>query len=186
MKRVVKGATLVVAFVVSAAMLGAQEPPAGAARGQGQAQGQGQPPAQGQGQAQEQGAGRANGRGAQQGFTNLQVFPKDVMPQQLVQTMQAFNAALGVMCSHCHVDLGRGNPMTDMASDMKPQKNIARAMMRMTQAANQQIQSAVTEKPQDQVTRVQCATCHRGQAIPQVPPPATPAAAPAAGRGNNP
>jgi hypothetical protein len=78
--------------------------------------------------------------------------------------------------------------MTDMASDMKPQKNIARAMMRMTQAVNQQVQGAVTQKPQDQVTRVQCATCHRGQAIPQVPAAAAPAAAApgTTGRGNNP
>jgi Photosynthetic reaction centre cytochrome C subunit len=168
MKRVVKGATVAVAIVLSAAVVGAQEQPATAGRGQGQ---------------QEQPGGRGGGRGAPQGFTNLQVFPKDVMPQQLVQTMQAFNTALGVMCDHCHVDYGRGNPMTDMASDMKPQKNIARTMMRMTQGINQQIQTAVTQKPQDQVTRVQCATCHRGQAIPQVPAPATPAAA-AAGRGN--
>jgi len=169
MKRVVRGATVAVALVMSAAVLGAQDQPAAAGRGQGQ---------------QETAGGR--GRGAQQGFTNLQVFPKDVMPQQLVQTMQAFSTALGVMCDHCHVDYGRDNPMTDMASDMKPQKNIARTMMRMTQGINQQIQTAVTQKPQDQVTRVQCATCHRGQAIPQVPPPATPAATPTGGRGNNP
>jgi hypothetical protein len=174
MTRVGKGAAIIGAIVLSTAVISAQEPPAGAARGQGQ------------GQGQEQGGGP--GRGAQQGFTNLQVFPKDVMPQQLIQTMQAFNGALGVMCDHCHMDFGRGNPMTDMASDMKPQKNIARAMMRMTQAVNQQVQGAVTQKPQDQVTRVQCATCHRGQAIPQVPAAAAPAAAApgTTGRGNNP
>ena len=172
MTRVGKGAAIIGAIVLSTAVISAQEPPAGAARGQGQ--------------GQEQGGGR--GRGAQQGFTNLQVFPKDVMPQQLIQTMQAFNTALGVMCDHCHMDFGRGNPMTDMASDMKPQKNIARAMMRMTQTVNQQVQGAVTQKPQDQVTRVQCATCHRGQAIPQVPAAAAPAAAApgTTGRGNNP
>jgi len=175
MTRVVKGAAIIAAIVLSTAVTSTQEPPAGAARGQ----------AQGQSQGQEQGA---RGRGAPQGFTNLQVFPKDVMPQQLIQTMQAFNTALGVMCDHCHMDFGRGNPMTDMASDMKPQKSIARAMMRMTQGVNQQIQGAVTQKPQDQVTRVQCATCHRGQALPQVATSAAPAAPapPAGGRGNNP
>jgi hypothetical protein len=168
MRAVVIGAMAIGAIVLSATVTSAQEPPAGAARGQGQAQ---------------EAGGR--GRGAPQGFTNLQVFPKDVMPQQLVQTMQAFNTALGVMCDHCHVDFGRGNPMTDMASDMKPQKSIARVMMRMTQGVNQQIQGAVTQKPQDQVTRVQCATCHRGQAIPQVAAPAAPARGTAPqGRGN--
>jgi len=169
MKRIVNRTTVLAAIVLSAAAISAQEPP----------------PARGQGQQQEQGGGRAGGRGTQPGFTNLQVFPKDVMPQQLIQTMQAFNTALGVMCDHCHMDYGRGNPMTDMASDMKPQKNIARAMMRMTQTVNQQVQGAVTQKPQDQVTRVQCATCHRGQAIPQVATnTAPPAGAPGAG-GNN-
>ena len=170
MTRVVKGAAIIGAIALSTAVISAQEAPAGAARGQGQ--------------GQEQAGGR--GRGAQPGFTNLQVVPKDVMPQQLIQTMQAFNTALGVMCDHCHMDFGRGNPMTDMASDMKPQKNIARAMMRMTQGVNQQVQGAVTQKPQDQVTRVQCATCHRGQALPQVATSAAPAAPapPAGGRGN--
>jgi hypothetical protein len=174
MRRVVKGAAIIGAITLSTAVISAQEPPVGAAGGQ----------APGQGQGQEQAGGR--GRGGPQGFTNLRVFPKDVMPQQLIQTMQAFNTALGVMCDHCHMDFGRGNPMTDMASDMKPQKSIARAMMRMTQGVNQQVQGAVTQKPQDQVTRVQCATCHRGQAIPQVAASAAPVAPapPAGGRGN--
>jgi len=118
---------------------------------------------------------------------NLQVLPKDMPRAQVVQIMQNFSAALGVTCNHCHVFNGPGDPMNDFAGDTKPTKTVARAMMRMTQGVNQQVQAAVTQKPQDQVTRVQCATCHRGQAIPQVATSAAPAATPGtAGRGNNP
>ena len=47
---------------------------------------------------------------------NLKVLPAE----GLQQTMQAFRAGLGVMCSYCHVQ-------GDFASDDNPKKNIARA-----------------------------------------------------------
>jgi hypothetical protein len=100
---------------------------------------------------------------------NLQVLPKDIPRPQLLQTMQAFNQALGVQCSHCHQFVGPGDPMNDMASDVKPQKNAARAMMRMATAINPQVATAVNKTP-DTATRVGCWTCHRGQAIPETPP----------------
>jgi hypothetical protein len=56
-------------------------------------------------------------------------------------------------------------------------------MMRMATAFNDQL-AANIKKPADQLTRVQCWTCHRGAAIPTPPPPppapAAPGAAPAA------
>ena len=110
---------------------------------------------------------------------NLQVMPKDIPRPQLLQTMQAFNQALGVQCSHCHQFIGPGDPMNDMASDVKPQKNAARAMMRMVAAVNPQVASGVNKTPET-ATRVGCWTCHRGQAIPETPP-ALPAPAPRAG-----
>ena len=110
---------------------------------------------------------------------NLQVLPKDIPRPQLLQTMQAFNQALGVTCSHCHQFIGPGDPMNDMAADVKPQKNAARAMMRMAAAINPQVATAVNKTP-DTATRVGCWTCHRGQAIPETPP-ALPAPAPRAG-----
>src|SRR5438876_9712810 len=55
---------------------------------------------------------------------NLQVFPKDIPPRNLIQNMRLFNQALGVQCDHCHV--GR-----EFAKDDKPEKNVARAMIRM-------------------------------------------------------
>ena len=101
--------------------------------------------------------------------TNLQVMPKDIPRPQLLQTMQAFNQALGVQCSHCHQFVGPGDPMNDMAADVKPQKNAARAMMRMVAAVNPQVATGVNKTPET-ATRVGCWTCHRGQAIPETPP----------------
>ena len=110
---------------------------------------------------------------------NLQVLPKDFTRQQVVQVMAQFNQALGVQCGYCHQFTAPGDPTNDMASDAKPQKNAARAMMRMVQAINPQVQAAVN-KTADNATRVGCIMCHRGEATPKVPPPAPPPGAPGA------
>ena len=118
-----------------------------------------------------QGAPPQGGGGAPQPpLTNLQVFPKDMARPQLLQVMQAFNAALGVTCAHCHQFVGPNDPMNDFASDAKPTKNVARAMMRMVREINPTVQKAVPTKAADQVAAVGCATCHRGAAIPVVAP----------------
>jgi hypothetical protein len=108
---------------------------------------------------------------------NLQVFPKTMTTAQLLPIMRNFAAALGTNCGYCHQWTGPGAPGNDFSVDTKPQKDIARAMMRMANAANESI-AAATKKPADQQTRVQCMTCHRGEAIPK-----TPTAAPAGERG---
>jgi len=87
--------------------------------------------------------GAAAGRGgAAAGPQNLQVLAKDTPQAQILQTMQAFTAALGVQCAHCHVQAaaaaggrgdggggrggrGGGAPAFDYASDDKPQKKAA-------------------------------------------------------------
>ena len=126
---------------------------------------------------QGQGQGRGDGRGAAPPAQNLQVLPKDMARPQLLQVMQNFSAALGVTCVHCHVFVGPNDPMNDFATDMKPTKDVARAMMRMVREINPSIQKAVASKPTDQVAAVGCATCHRGAAIPVVAP-GTPGAPP--------
>jgi hypothetical protein len=126
-------------------------------------------------------AGQGRGRGpALPPPHNLQVLPKDTSLQTILPIMRAFEGALQVNCGHCHVWYGNGNPMNDFASDAKPQKNIARAMIRLVNTANEAIPMAVTAsglRTQEQVQKVTCATCHRGSAIPMVPeyqPPAAP------------
>ena len=99
--------------------------------------------------------------------TNLQVFPKDMDPERLMEAMHHISGSLGVHCDYCHeVDQTTHHP--NFASDANPKKNIARTMMRMTQDIDQNYISKLDTK-----ARVSCGTCHRGNAKPEafVPPP---------------
>jgi photosynthetic reaction center cytochrome c subunit len=109
---------------------------------------------------------------------NLQVLPTDTPQPQVVAMMRLFNAALGVNCDHCHVWTKPGDPTNDMAADTKATKVVAREMMRMTTDVNTRLAAAI-KKSADQITKVECATCHRGAAIPVTPPPPPAPAAPA-------
>lgn len=123
------------------------------------------------------GAPGAQGRGAAPAApTNLQVLPKDTSAADLRMIMQGFAQGLGVQCAYCHVAEGRGG-RNDFAADEKPQKKVARVMMKMVMQDNDMI-AAGTGKTAADVVKVQCATCHRGAAIPKVEMPA-PAAPPA-------
>jgi len=110
---------------------------------------------------------------------NLQVLPKDMPAAQVVALMRTINTALGVQCVYCHVFVGPGDPGNDFAADTKTPKLVARVMMQMTGEINAKL-AANIKKPADQLTKVECATCHRGAAIPALPPAAPAAAAPGA------
>ena len=126
----------------------------------------------------------AGGRGAAPPEpTNLKVLPKTMTTAQVLPIMRAFSAALGTNCGHCHVWTGPGLPTNDYAADTKPAKDVARVMMTMTTEANEKIAAGIKSKPASELTRVQCMTCHRGAAIPVLPPPPPPAAAPGAAPG---
>ena len=117
---------------------------------------------------------------------NLKVLPASTTTANILPIMRNFSAALGTNCGYCHVWTGPGLPTNDYASDEKPAKEVARAMMRMAGTINQTL-AANIKKPANELTRVQCMTCHRGAAIPTLPePPAAGAqpgaAAPPAGR----
>jgi len=72
--------------------------------------------------------------------------------------MQAIAQALGVPCEYCHTaQRGVGEP--------EPKKDIARAMMAMTREINARVASATGKSAE--ATAVECATCHRGVAIPR-------------------
>ena len=109
---------------------------------------------------------------------NLQVLPKDTPAPQVVALMRTFNTALGVQCGYCHVFVAPGDPTNDMASDAKTPKLVARVMMQMVSDINAKLATNI-KKPADQMTKVECATCHRGAAIPALPPPAAAPAPPA-------
>ena len=136
-------------FLINGAVAGAQAPAAG-------------------------GGQRAGGPPAP--MKNLQVLPKDTAQPQVVAMMRVFNTALGVNCDHCHVWVKPGDASNDMASDSKQTKLVAREMMRMVTDVNTRFAAAI-KKPANELTKVECATCHRGAAIPVLPPPPPPAPA---------
>ena len=102
---------------------------------------------------------------AQPPMTNLQIIPKDTPRAQVVQTMQAIAASLGVPCNYCHVQEGRGG-RNDFATDEKPTKKAARGMILLTREINDKLPAALNKSP-EAATRVGCATCHRGVPIPK-------------------
>jgi hypothetical protein len=102
--------------------------------------------------AQEPPAG-GRGRGPQTPPKNLKVLPADA---NLIPTMRAAAAALGVMCGFCHAD--------DRSSDEKPTKLTARMMFEMVKDIN--------SKFPDGKAHVTCYTCHRGTTEPLMAPPA--------------
>ena len=98
----------------------------------------------------------AQGQGAAP-LQNLQVLPKDMTRQQVTQLMRSFTAALGVECSHCHV-----GTQQERAKDDNPKKGIARKMIQMTTAINNDLLKGVGEAPAAGTAKVTCFTCHRG------------------------
>jgi hypothetical protein len=112
----------------------------------------------------------AQGRGGEPP-KNLQVLPKDMPRQQVTAIMGTFTAALGVRCEHCHVEStapaaappggGRGGPaQLDFAADGKPQKAVAREMLKMVADINAKyLPTATNPAAGDRVT---CETCHHG------------------------
>ena len=84
-------------------------------------------------------------------YKNLKIFGK--MPAaRLGRVMGVLTAALGVDCTHCHVE-------GDWASDEKEPKQTARKMFAM--------RGAIQNKHFDKDTSISCWTCHRGSSEPE-------------------
>ena len=98
---------------------------------------------------------------------NLQYFPRDIERGPLVQRMREFSFALGVRCQHCHAG-GDGVSLDGVvfASDEKPAKIKARAMLRMLDQINGSLLPAVPSRAEPRVS-VGCVTCHRGLPLPK-------------------
>ena len=103
-------------------------------------------------------------------FTNLKVLPKKISKEDLDKVMDGFKAALGVKCGFCHAaskDTSVHHP--DFASDEKPEKNIARQMMKMTAKINKKFFKDNKNEAGMMVPAVECMTCHRGKEDPGGP-----------------
>jgi len=98
---------------------------------------------------------------------NLRYFPKDIARDALIQRMREFSFALNVRCQYCHAG-GDGVSFdgVDFASDDKPAKLKARAMLKMTEAINTSLLADIPSRAEPRV-EVSCVTCHRGLALPK-------------------
>ena len=99
-------------------------------------------------------------------FQNLQVLPKEIARDSLVQIMRGFSFALGVRCQYCHAG-GDGISFAGVSfdSDEKPAKRNARFMIRMVDSLNGLVLAALPARS-DPPVAVQCVTCHRGLSKP--------------------
>ncbi len=99
-------------------------------------------------------------------YTNLKVLPKDISSKDLQEIMtDDFEDGLGVSCGFCHANAADGHGL-DFASDAKPEKEIARAMMRMTLGINKKYFKMKHPQLGSAALTVTCNTCHKGVAFP--------------------
>jgi cytochrome c553 len=99
-------------------------------------------------------------------YKNLKVLPKNISHEDLDKVMDQFKSSLGVRCNFCHAPSKEDPKKMDFASDDKPEKGIARDMMRMTLKLNKKY---FDYKPKDtsSVAAVGCYTCHHGKEHPE-------------------
>jgi hypothetical protein len=136
------------------------EPPVGAARGQST-----EPSTQeSNDRFVQQIADRIRGREndpAGQVFKNMRIeWLKTTPARQLLDIMNGgYARALGVRCTHCHVE-------RDFSSDDKRQKRAAREMATMHWTINQTLakMNNLSSAPEERF--INCATCHRGRIDP--------------------
>jgi hypothetical protein len=99
-------------------------------------------------------------------FKNLKVLPKNISSKDLSRIMlDEFQDDLGVSCNFCHAE-NKDTHKPDYASDEKPEKQIARVMMRMTMGLNKKYFKLKHPVIGDQALEVTCATCHHGKPHP--------------------
>jgi len=98
---------------------------------------------------------------------NLKILPKNISKEDLDKIMDGFKEALGVKCNFCHApEADSTSHHLDFASDAKPEKNIARGMMKMTAKINKKYFSLYKDESGTTVPAISCITCHRGNPHP--------------------
>ena len=99
-------------------------------------------------------------------FKNLKVLPQNINSKDLSRIMiDDFEDGLGVSCGFCHAE-EKDSHRLDYASDAKPEKQIARLMMRMTLNINKKYFKLKHPLIGDSTMVISCATCHKGQPHP--------------------
>ena len=99
-------------------------------------------------------------------YKNLKVLPKDISTKDLSRIMiDDFEDGLGVSCSFCHAE-EKDSHKLDYASDEKPEKEIARLMMKMTLDVNEKYFMVTHPSIGDSTLSITCMTCHQGRPRP--------------------
>jgi hypothetical protein len=99
-------------------------------------------------------------------YENLKVLPGDITSKDLQGIMaDDFEDGLGVSCGFCHAPAPGGHGL-DFVSDAKPEKEIARRMMRMTLDLNRAWFKVKMPRIGSNRLTITCATCHKGQPFP--------------------
>jgi len=95
----------------------------------------------------------------------LKVLSKKTSQDELNNIMNNFKDALGVDCNFCHAPAKDSSVhILDFASDDKPEKEIARKMMRMTSKINKKYFNAAKDEKFKTLPAVSCITCHHRKA----------------------
>jgi len=99
-------------------------------------------------------------------YINLKVLPKNISSKKLQEIMtDEFNDGLGVSCGFCHSEAKDGRGL-DFAADDKPEKEIARSMIRMSLGINKKYFKIKQPIIGDNSLVVTCNTCHKGLPFP--------------------
>ena len=99
---------------------------------------------------------------------NLKVLPKDINNADLDSIMETYSKQLNVSCDFCHAESKVNKNDLDYSSDDKPEKEIARQMMRMTAAVNKDFFNYTIVYKAGENMAVSCFTCHDGFARPEM------------------
>ena len=111
--------------------------------------------------------GAAASKPPEEKFQNLKVLPKNISEKTIDKVMDEFSKSLGVKCNFCHVQIDSTN--WDMASDQKPEKSVARKMIKMANKINKDFFQAKTKYgDENAVLEIHCVTCHRGEPHPEI------------------
>jgi hypothetical protein len=96
-------------------------------------------------------------------YKNLKVLAKDMNEEKMEMIMHSFNSELGVTCIYCHITDNRTIiPKADFVSDEKPEKRIARDMLKMTLKLNRKYFGSRVDAKIEAPFKIWCTTCHHG------------------------
>lgn len=99
---------------------------------------------------------------------NLKVLPKDISNADLDSVMEGFCKQLNVGCDFCHANSKTSKDDLDFASDDKPEKEITRQMMKMTETINKDFFGYTIQYKGGEQMAVSCYTCHDGFPRPEL------------------